>query len=288
MDNIGDLTNKGIELALTTVNIQKSNFTWSSVWIFNKVWNKATAIHTEDGIIRLSSGAYDMVWIIEGEEMFQIYGYKAIGVFKTEEELTQYPRPRGSKIGDPIYEEVEKDLILNSGDYQKLGNGLPNFTFGWSNDLSYKNWDLSFILDGSQGASKYVPSFRNQSWISPIEGNLSKYIYDRAGEVYGAPNLDYSGNRIERNSYHVFDASYVRIKNLTIGYNLPDRVCNSLRIDRLRLAVSAQNLYTFTDYPWYSPQANFYNGSAGVAQFGVDYGSYPLAKSFTFGINLTF
>jgi len=288
MDNIGDLTNKGIELALTTVNISKSNFNWTSVWIFNKVWNKATAIHTEDGIIRLGSGAYDMVWIIEGEEMFQIYGYKAIGVFKTEAELAEYPRPRGSKIGDPIYEEVKKDLVLNSDDYQKLGNGLPNFTFGWSNVFSYKNWDLSFVLDGSQGASKYVPSFRNQCWISPIEGNLSKYIYDRAGEVYGAPNLDYSGNRIERNSYHVFDASYVRIKNLTIGYNLPASICNSLRIDRLRLNLSSQNLYTFSDYPWYSPQANFYEGAAGVAQFGVDYGSYPLARSFTLGINLTF
>jgi TonB-linked SusC/RagA family outer membrane protein len=288
MDNVGDLTNKGIELALTTVNISKSNFNWTSVWIFNKVWNKATAIHTEDGIIRLNSGAYDMVWIIEGQEMFQIWGYKNIGIFKTEEELTQYPRPRGSKIGDPIYQEVKKDLVLNSDDYQKLGNGLPNFTFGWSNTLNYKNWDLSFVLDGSQGASKYVPSFRNQNWISPIEGNLSKYIYDRAGKVYGAPNLDYSGNRLERCSYDVFDASYVRIKNLTIGYNLPESVCSSLKITRLRLMLSAQNLYTFTSYPWYSPQANFYDGAAGVAQFGVDYGSYPLSTSYTLGINLTF
>jgi TonB-linked SusC/RagA family outer membrane protein len=288
MDNIGDLTNTGIELALTTINIKSGDFIWTTNWIFNKVWNKATAIHTEDGIIRLGSGAYDMVWIVEGEEMFQIWGYKAIGVFETEQQLSQYPRPRGSKIGDPIYEEVKKDLVLNSDDYQKLGDGLPNFTFGWSNTLSYKNWEMSFILDGSQGASKYIPAFRNQSWISPIEGNLSKYIYDRAGEVYGAPNLDYSGNRIERNSYHVFDASYVRIKNLTIGYNLPDRICNSLRVDRLRLILSAQNLHTFTSYPWYSPQANYYEGAAGVAQFGVDYGSYPLATSYTFGINLTF
>jgi TonB-linked SusC/RagA family outer membrane protein len=288
MDNIGDLTNKGIELDLTTENMKRSNFTWTTSWIFNKVWNKATSIHSKDGIIRLGSGAYDMVWIIEGQEMFQIYGYKSIGVFKTEEQLSQYPRPRGSKIGDPIYEEVKKDGILNSDDLQKLGHALPNFTFGWSNTFTYKNLDLSFVLDGSQGASKYVPSYRNQSWVSPIEGNLSKYVYDRAGTVFGASNLDYTGNRLEMCSYHVFDASYVRIKNLTIGYNLPQSICNSLSISRLRLTLSAENLYTFTSYPWYSPQANFYNGAAGAAQFGVDYGSYPLATSYTFGINLTF
>jgi len=117
---------------------------------------------------------------------------------------------------------------------------------------------------------------------------LSKEVYDNSGKTYGAANLDYSGNRLERCSYMVYDASYVRIKNLTIGYNLPARILNSLSIAQLRLSLSAQNLFTFTDYPWYNPQANFYNGAAGQAQFGVDYGSYPLSRTYTFGINLTF
>jgi TonB-linked SusC/RagA family outer membrane protein len=288
MDNIGNVKNTGIELALTTVNISGNNFEWTTNWIFNKVWSKATNLFTETGKITLGSGDYDMVWIREGHEMFEIWGYKSIGIFESEEQLEQYPRPRGSKIGDPIYEEVVKDRILNSEDYQLLGHGLPNFTFGLTNTFRYKNLDMSIVVDGSQGASKYVPAFRNQSWVSPIEGNLAKYIYDRAGTVYGAANLDYSGNRLERNSYHVFDASYVRIKNLTIGYNLPESICNSLSISGLRLTFAAQNLYTFTSYPWYNPQANYFNGSAGTAQFGVDYGSYPLAKSYTVGINLTF
>ncbi len=288
LDNIGDVTNKGIELALNTVNIKKGDFTWTTNWIFNKVWNKATAIHSKTGIITLGSGAYDMVWIIEGQEMYQIYGYKSIGIFKTDAELAKYPRPRGSKIGDPIYEEVKKDGILNSDDYQKIGKALPDYTFGWTNTFRYKNLDLGIVIDGSQGASKYVPAFRNQNWMSPIEGNLSKYLFDRAGTVYGAYNLDYSGNRLERSSYDVFDASYVRIKNLTLGYTFSDQICKSLSISVLRLTLSAENLHTFSSYPWYSPQANFYGGAAGSAQFGVDYGSYPLAKSINFGINLTF
>ena len=287
MDNIGNMTNKGIEIALTTTNIRKKDLTWTTNWIFNKVWNKATKINSPNGILRFVSGAYDMIWIIQGQESFQIYGYKTIGVFKTDEQLQHYPTPRGSKIGDPIYVDLNKDGILNSDDYVKLGNALPDFTFGWSNTVSYKKFDLSLVIDGSHGASKYVPMLRNMSWIAP-DGNIAKYVYDRAGTVYGAPSLDYTGNRVETSSYHVFDASYTRIKNLTIGYNLPDNICKSLSINGLRVTLGGQNLHTFTKYPWFNPQANFYSGAAGQAQFGVDYGGYPLSKSYTFGINLTF
>lgn len=288
MDNIGDMTNRGIELALTTNNIRKSDFNWTTTWIFNKIWNKATSIHTTDGILRLGSGEYDVVWIIEGQEMFQLYGYKMLGVFETEAQLEEYPRPRDSKLGDPITEDVNKDGEINSDDFQYLGNALPDFTFGLNNSLTYKNFDLNIIVDGSQGASKYLPLLRNQSWLSPTEGNLSKFIYDRSGTIYGAANLDYSGNRLWQDSYHIFDASYIRIKSLTLGYRLPVSVCEKLSINSLRLSLSIQNLWTFTDYPWYNPQANYFSGSPGSAQFGVDYGGAPLSRTYALGINLTF
>ncbi len=287
MDNIGSMTNKGIELVLTTTNVSKGDLTWTTNWIFNTLSNKVTKLHTESGILRLGSGDYNMVWIIEGEEMFQIYGYKAIGVFETADQLDQYPKPRNSKIGDPMYEDVDGNGVQNSDDYQRLGKALPDFTFGWTHNVRFRNWDLNVMIDGSQGASKYVPALRNQSWVSPIEGNISKYIYERAGTVYGQANLDYTGNRLEASSYHVFDASYVRIKNLSLGYNFPDRICEALSVNGLRVALSAQDLHTFTKYPWFNPQANFFGGSAGSA-FGVDYGGYPLAKTYTLGVNLTF
>ena len=288
MDNIGNMTNKGIEIALTTTNLKTKDFTWTTNWIFNKVWNKATKINAPNGRLQFESGAYNMVWIIQGQESFQLYGYKALGVFTTPQQLTQYPTPRGSKIGDPIYLDVNKDGILNSDDYVKLGNALPDFTFGWSNTFSYKAFDLSFVLDGSYGASKYVPMLRNMNWMSPLDGNKATYVQDRAGTVYGASNIDYTGNRVETSSYDVFDASYVRVKNLTIGYSLPANICKSLSISALRFTLGGQNLFTFTKYPWFNPQANFYSGAAGTAQFGVDYGGYPLSKLYTFGINLTF
>lgn len=288
MDNIGNMTNKGFELALTTENINRGHFNWTTNWIFNKVWNKVTAIHTSDGILRLGSGEFNMVWIIQGQEMFQLYGYKMLGVFENEAQLQQYPRPRNAKIGDPIQEDVDGDGQINSNDLQRLGDALPNFTFGWNNAFTYKNFDLNIVVDGSQGASKYLPLLRNQSWISPTEGNLSKYIYDRVGTVYGAANLDYTGNRLTQNSYHVFDASFVRIKSLSLGYRLPKTVTTRMAIEDLRFSLSVQNLHTFTSYPWYNPQANHFGGGAGTAQFGVDYGGVPLSRTFALGINLTF
>lgn len=288
MDNIGDMTNKGIEIALTTTNLRTKDLTWTTTWIFNKVWNKVTKINAPNGILQLESGAYNMVWIKQGQEAFQIYGYKTLGVFKTSEQLQQYPTPRGSQIGDPIYLDVNKDGILNSNDFVKLGNALPDFTFGWSNTVSYKKFELSLVIDGSEGASKYVPMLRNMSWMASSNGNIANYLYDRAGTVYGTPSEAYTGNKVDESSYNVFDASYIRIKNLTIGYSLPDNICKSLSISGLRVTLGGENLFTFTKYPWFNPQANYYSGAAGTAQFGVDYGGYPLSKSYTFGINLTF
>jgi TonB-linked SusC/RagA family outer membrane protein len=288
MDNIGNMTNKGIELFVTTVNIKQKDFTWTTNWIFNKVTNRATQIHSPDGTLRFESGAYNMIWIKQGHESFEIYGYKTLGIFTNNQQLQQYPTPRGSKIGDPIYLDVNKDGIQNSNDYVKLGNALPDYTFGFTNTLSYKKFDLSLVIDGSQGASKYVPMLRNMSWMAPDNSNIAKYMYDRAGTVFGMPYVSYTGNRVETSSYNVFDASYVRIKSLTIGYYLPSNICNSLRISALRITLGAWNLHTFTSYPWFNPMANFYNGAAGQAQFGVDYGGYPLSKSYTFGLNLTF
>jgi TonB-linked SusC/RagA family outer membrane protein len=288
MDNIGNMTNKGLELALTTTNVSRPNFTWTTNWIFNKVWNKATAIHTADGILRLASGDFNSVWIIEGREMFQLYGYNVLGVFRTEEELQQHPRPRNAKVGDPILEDVDGDGQINSNDLQHLGSALPNFTFGLNNTFTMGNFDVNLIIDGSQGASKYLPLLRNQTWLSPTEGNVAKFLYEQSGTVYGDANLDYTGNRLTQNSYHFFDASYVRIKSLTVGYRLPAKVATKLSVSDLRLTFNIQNLHTFTSYPWYNPQANFYNGGAGSAQYGVDYGGVPLSRTYALGINLSF
>ena len=288
MDNVGVVQNNGLELDLTTVNIRTNDFTWTTKWIFNKVSNKAKQINTPNGIIQLPSGEYNVVWIVQGQPMFQIYGYKVLGIFKNQQQLSQYAKPSGSQIGDPIIEDVNHDGIINSDDYVKLGNGLPDFTYGWSNNFSYKNWDFSIVLDGSYGASKYLPALRNQNWMSPDQGNLSKFMYDEAGTVFPEINENYTGNRVTPNSYDVFDASYIRIKTLALGYNLPDRICRKLSISGLRFTLTAENVHSFTSYPWYSVQSNYYGGAPGTAQFGVDYGGYPLASTYAFGINLTF
>jgi hypothetical protein len=124
--------------------------------------------------------------------------------------------------------------------------------------------------------------------MSPDQGNLAKFIYKGAGTQFGAFSENYTGDRVTQDSYDVFKASYVRIKNLTLGFNLPERACKALSINGLRFTLTAENVHTFTSYPWYSVQSNYYGGAPGTAQFGVDYSGYPLASSYAFGINLTF
>ena len=287
LDNIGNMTNKGIELLLTTTNVKSNDFLWTTNWIFNKVWNKATKIYAPDGILRFSDGIFNSIYIVEGEEMFQFYAYKMLGVFKTEEDLAKYPSA-GLIIGDPIIEDLNRDGIINSDDFQNVGHALPKFTFGLSNTFNYKNFDLNIVIDGSYGASLSNVVILNQNWVMPNQGNLMRYIYDRRGDVYGSPTIAVRGNRVGQHSYYFFDASYARIKNVTLGYQIPSSICDKMNINALRLSFGIQNLYTFTNYPYYNPQANLNQGSAGTAQFGVDHGTYPLATTYTLGINLTF
>jgi hypothetical protein len=102
MENIGIVENKGLELDLTTTNIKTKDFTWTTKWIFNKVANKAVKINTPNGIIQLNTDAYNVVWIVQGQPMFQIYGYKVLGIFKNAQQLAVNATPSGSQIGDPI------------------------------------------------------------------------------------------------------------------------------------------------------------------------------------------
>lgn len=288
LDNIGNISNRGFEIHLTTTNVSGKRFNWTTDWIFNRVWNTASRIYSPDGTLRLNSGAFNSVWIVQGQEMFQIYGYKVLGLFKTNEELQKLPNSANSRVGDPIILDADKNGSINANDFVKLGKALPDFTFGWTNTLSYKNLTLNIIIDGSYGASNYLPALRNQAWINPRQGNILRYIYDRVGTTYPVANLNYTGERVSPTSLYVFDASYVRVKNLTLGYNLPEGARKALNVQQLGVSFSVQNLHTFTSYPWYNVQANFYNGAAGSAQFGVDYGSYPSSTIFALGFNLTF
>jgi len=299
-DNVGNMTNKGIELALNTVNIKKGNFTWATDITFTSISNKVKKVFTSTGDIKMAAGSGATVAgfesgirIVEGHPMFEIYSYKIIGNFETQNQIDTYPRANNAQIGDPMIEDYNKDGKINSDDLQPMGHALPDFTFGITNTFKYKNFDLSILIDGSQGASKLIAGLRQASLIRTQENTIHEFYDDRyrtgeTGHHLGYASTAVTGARHWNESYFIFDASYLRIKNVVLGYNLKDSFTKRLKIDNLRLILGVQNLFTFTSYPLYNPQANSYEGVAGSAQFGTDMGQYPLSRIYTLGLNITF
>jgi len=295
--NLGNMTNKGIELSLTTVNLQSKNLSWTTNLTFTKINNKVKNVFTQTGTIGYAVGPFaNAMRIIEGQSMFQLYTYKVIGIFESQNQVDNYPRANNAVIGDPILEDYNNDGIINSDDYQHVGNVLPDFTYGLSSMLKFKNFDLNIVVDGSHGASQAIPILREGSLMLPIESNMLKSIWEERyipggksnSARWGMSKVSVTGARHFNNSYFVYDASFTRIRNLVVGYSFPASFSDRLKISGLRLTAGVQNLYTFTDYPMWNPESNLNNGEPGTAQFGVDYGEYPLSRTYTIGINLNF
>jgi hypothetical protein len=223
-----------------------------------------------------------------------VYGYNAIGIFNNEDEFNNYPKFGNSTVGNVKLEDVNKDNKIDNNDIIRLANVLPRFTYGFVNTISYKNFDLNCIIEGVEGAKLVNVSFR-QIYLGRALENAYGPLRDRwrspsdvgAGE-FGVAKQNLTGAVNQTTSQFIFNASYTRIKNITAGYTLPASLAAKMKIQNLRFYLSAQNWFTITKYPGYNPESNNYNGAAGGAQVGVDNGAYPLAKTFTFGLNLGF
>jgi TonB-linked SusC/RagA family outer membrane protein len=293
-DNVGNMTNKGIELALSTVNITGRNFSWTTDFNFTKINNKVGDVFTATGEIRYGLGfpGAGTIRVIEGDPIFEIYSWKTTGNFESQEQLDSYPGYNHPRIGDTMIEDYNDDGQINDDDMQRIGNVLPDFTYGFTSTLTYKNFDLRVIINGSHGASQIMVGARQAGLLRSAENTLQIFYDNRYGHGddlnLAFPTTGYSGPRHSNVDYFVFDASFLRIKNLVLGYNIPENIYSKAGINGLRLTLGIQNLYTFTNYPFYNPESNSNSGAAGSAQFGTDRGTYPLSRIYTVGLNLNF
>ena len=234
-----------------------------------------------------------------GEPFGQMYGYGYEGTWKTSE--SEAAAAFGQLPGDPKYTDFNQDGKINTSDLMMIGNAIPKFIFGWSNRLSYNNFELTVLIQGSKGNDIF-----NQGRIrleNPTEGT-SVRLLDRWTE--GNQDTDVpafidavtrqnanlvskvslgsgDGGRLQR---YVEDGSYVRLKNVTLGYSLPSGLIDRIGVTKIRAYVSGTNFITLTKYTGYDPEVSAYNSND--AMIGVDLSNYPTAKTITFGIDVTF
>ena len=269
--NIGEVENKGLELSVTSKNLV-GLFSWTTN--FNISLNRAKVLdlgtNPSGGQVKMiqTDAGLSYFPLIRGQVPFSAYGYVV--------------DHRDLKTGNYIFKDLNKDDTIDSRDQTVLGNFQPKFIFGFTNDFTYKNFDLSIFIQGSQGNKIFSSAYQAMLTLNG-QNNILKSVYDGIGTKYPIPNADNITYPPLNNSL-LFDGSYIRIKTITLGYSLPASLLKKTHIQGIRIYVSGTNLITIDHYPWYDPEV-----SAGTDVLtGWDNGGYANNKSFIGGIKVNF
>jgi hypothetical protein len=197
--------------------------------------------------------------------------------------------------GDMIYRDLDDDKALSDGDKTIIGNSNPKYTFGLTNTLVYKGWSFSFFFQGVQGNDIFNATRIESEGLS-MESNQLATVLNRwttPGQVTDVPRATYGEfTNSLISSRFIEDGSYVRLKSLSLGYELPKEWISKLNMSRLYVYVSSENLLTFTKYSGFDPEVSVYSLSSNNTEKniapGVDYGTYPQSREFLVGLNVTF
>ena len=297
--NAGKVENKGLEVELNYKN-NENRFKYDINVNFATLANKVLSLSNGEPIPggRIDNGSFATLTTV-GQPIGSFYLYQTDGIYQNDAEIFghayqgNYIRP-----GDVKFKDMNGDGIINEKDRTFLGSAIPKYIYGLTTNLEYGNFDLSVFFQGTYGNKLYLQVNHD------IEGfyrafNLTQRVYDQRWHGEGTNNtmprvswLGSSNNKIPSSRF-LEDASYVRLKNLQIGFNIPKRVLDRMHISGLRIYLTGQNLVTFTKYSGLDPEmhtsdnlnAEQYRGDVAA---GIDWGTYPSARSYVFGVSLNF
>lgn len=287
--NIASMSNKGMDIELTYKNtFGDLGFNGSVVvtTVNNEITKIADGVDFFDwGGSRIGSYNRNMV----GHPMSAFYGYKVVGLFKDAAEVTGAAKQDGAEPGFFRYADINNDKVIDPKDRTFIGNPNPDFTYGLNLAFTYKNFDVSTFLYGSQGNDILN---NNKWWVDfwpSFQGQKSQDLLYRSwtpsntgASVPKASNKSNFSTNTVSSSYYLEDGSFLRMKNLQVGYTLPASTLSKVYLKSVRVYVQAVNLFTITKYSGLDPEIG-----GGDRAFGVDAGNYPNVKQFIIGLNLT-
>lgn len=292
--NLGEVQNKGYEFALNTRNLTGA-FKWNTNFniTFNK--NKVLAMSTaNDKIFGSTSDKGNTNVTMVGSPIGVFYGRKMIGVFNSDAEAAAYGAQPLARAGDIKFKDVNADGKIDDNDREIIGSPHPGYFFGFNNTISFKGFSLDILTSGMMGQKVYSGTFTANN--SGVQNNAA-FIHEArwrspenpGNSKYGQFGKDIRGglnNNFQYSSLFLFDASYFRIRQITISYFLPASLTGKLKLQSARFYAGMNNAHTFTKYWGYDPEV----GNAGDNQtvLGVDYGTFPIARATTLGLNISF
>ncbi|GAB3015993.1 TonB-dependent receptor [Spirosoma pulveris] len=293
LQNIGKVNNQGVELTLGTRQTF-GRFRWEASANIAANRNKVIALGPSGDPIIVAGGVAGAQFITQiGRPIGEYYTMINDGVFKNQAEIDAYPHTTTTRPGDFKFRDNNGDGKIDfSSDRAVTGSYFPKYTFGFTNNFAYRGFDLGVAIQGVQG-HKILNLIRRYIYNMEGNGNLFRGALDRwqspdnpGNGLVNRANRLASGSNGEISTWHIESGSYVRIRTITLGYALPTALLQKIRLSRARLYVTTQNPFTFTKYLGYNPEVNSRPDSA--LSSGEDYGTYPLPRTTSVGINLSF
>lgn len=277
--NAGEVTNKGLDIAISARILQTKDLQWTSTLNGSYLKNEVTKLTAEEPTLygdSPSPGTVEPCTIIrEGESIGTFYGYKWAGLQKNAagQWVDGYYKADGTITTTP-----------EGGDRQVLGKSTPDFTFGWNNTITWKNWDFNFFFNAAFGAQRLnLVRFAMNTSVGASMFVTDKDYFSEVGKTmptYGSDTKNYGNS-----SKWLEDADYLRLENISVAYTLPRKVT---KFADLRFSLSVQNVFTISGYKGIDPAGASFSASKVDADNGIDMGAYPNPRTFSLGVRMNF
>ncbi len=287
--NIGSTESTGFDLKLA-YNSTSENFTFNTSITISS-FNSLVTETDSQGISVVSGGSvfngqsFNATRFEKGFSPGYFYGYQTDGLFQTTEEVATSPTQNGAVPGDIKFVDVNGDGVITALDRTKIGDPFPDFTLGWNLGFEYKNFDFSVFTYVSVGNDIFRAYERNANFTNKFRSILDRWT--GPGSTNDADNPRYSFDNANANNRpsdrYIEDGSFVKIKNVLLGYTVPSSLYNDKWFSKIRIYAQAKNLFTFTEYSGFDPEI-----SGGIFNTGLDRGAYPQARTISLGIDLKF
>lgn len=276
MRNLGDLSNRGFEFSVTGVPVTTRNFNWRSTLNIDTNVTRIEKLNIAEG----ESAGTGVTRMVVGDRLNNIWGYKTNGIAQLDEDLTQVAQlpNRPMVAGEQKYQDIKKDGIIDKEDEVILGNLAPKFSFGFNNSFTYKNFNLNLFLEGTYGNDIINYTRKELEAMDGCCNNITTVLDRWTPQNPGGklPRADRTSNSTGFSDRWIEDGSYLRIRDLTIGYTVPRKALRG--IASINIFLSFENLYTFTKYTGNDPSIGG----------GIDNNLYPTSRKYSLGVTMTF
>jgi TonB-linked SusC/RagA family outer membrane protein len=311
--NAGEIGNKGFEFTINSRNITNHDFSWNTTLTFSHYSNKVLSLNGAPSINQQITQSYitlpNVTETIVGQPVGEFYGFKVQGVVKTEAQLqylAAHPQnvtgsnqvvtnnPANSNaiwLGDLQYQDTNHDGKVDNDDRVPLGNPNPDFTYGFTNTFTYKDFDLSVFLYGSYGGKvldvlEYETAGLSTLYQNQLASTANFWTPSNPGSNIPAPRSGIGNANLVMSDRFLESASFLRFQNIRLGYNLPHNWAKYVAMNSLKVYVSGQNLFVISKYPGLDPEVGSFNQNPTLQN--IDLGRYPSPRIFTLGVNAQF